>query len=261
MLKCFLCTLMLSFGYVGSVFSKETQACSDDVIAAVADWAKINTQNHPDISDACKVMPDKTDTTIAVAAFDVKSSPADDYGTKLQIVAIIKNGQVLTADRKEITEDSMTVVGEGSYTIDTAAYRLSPDTRAFGVIFDSDARGGSCPDYYAERELTLWVHDGNKLRAVLGTNLYGWVNLDDAWCNKKSESAHITLSVGKTINHGFYDLTLAAHVVKAEENNGEYTESGSRVIRKRLHYDGKTYGSDMFREFWYPKSIDKEPTN
>lgn len=245
--------LIISFFYLHPARANESQACDENVISAVAGWAKLKGEAHPVVSGACKAMPGKADTIIAAIAFDENGMPAEEGGVKIEVIALLKNGGVLAATRKEITEDSSTSVGQSSYTIDTAPYRISPDVRAFGVIFDSASRGPSCPEYFAGRELTLWVKEGDKLRPVFGTNLYGWINLDNNWCNKKFESASFTISVEKTTSHGFADLLLTAHVARVKDADGEYVETNKRTVKKVFHYDGVSYGTDMFNEFWYPK--------
>ncbi len=143
-----------------------------------------------------------------------------------------------------------------SYRIDTAPYRLSPDVRAFGVVFTSSARGPSCPDANTGEELTLWVREGGRIRPVFGTNLYGWVSVEGDACgpgtgDARSEDARMTIAVEKTSSHGFADLSITAHITKTQRKNGDYSDTGKRTARTIVHYDGKSYGIDMFRNFWY----------
>lgn len=236
---------------LGSASADSGQICNDHIISTVANWAKIDPQTHPVVAEACKIMPDKPDTTIAVMAFDENGVPAEEGGSKRQVIALIKDGRVLAAKQVEIDEDASRAVGESSFTIDTARYHLSPTTRAFGIIFNNSARGPSCPDFNADRELTLWILEGSQLRAVFGTNLYGWINLDSNFCDKEMAQADMTVSLEKTQSHGFADLLLTAHVIKTGTVAGEYTKLKERVVRKKYHYNGRSYGFHMFNEFWY----------
>lgn len=201
-------------------------------------------------------MPDAPDTTIAAVALDTNHvGPNNGDGNVTQVVALVKDGQVLAATRSTIEQDVLTQVG--SYRIDTAPYWLSPDVRAFGVIFDSSARGASCPDATADEELTLYVRDGSSLRPVFGTNREGWVAVDPDACDSahegaRSESANMTIAVEKTSSHGFADLALTAHIARTKLKNHDWVDLGTRTKRIVLHYNGKTYGIDMFRTFWYP---------
>jgi len=243
----------------------DAQACDDRIVEAVARWGavkgKLVSWDQEDgliAASACKAMPNAPGTTIAAIAFDTKhEGRGGDTGSKLQIIALVEAGKVVAAERSEIEEDALTAVG--SYRIDTAPYRLSPDVRAFGVVFTSGARGPSCPDAEASDELTLWVRDGKRLRAVFGTNLDGWVSVEGTACgaaagDARSESAHMTIAVEKTASHGFADLSVTAHITQSQRKDGDYTDTGKRVARTVLKYDGQSYGIDMFRNFWYPTS-------
>lgn len=243
----------------------DEQACNGDTVAAVAHWAGVKGKLVSWEEDggliaaaACKAMPDAPQTTIAAVAFDTKhEGPGADDGSKLQVIALVEGGKVVAAERSTIEEDALTEVGH--YRIDTAPYRLSADVRAFGVVFTSSARGASCPDASAEGELTLWIREGNRLRVVMGTNLDGWVSVEGTACgagtgDARSESAHITIAVEKTSSHGFADLSLTAHITQTQRKDGNYADTGKRTARTVLKYDGKSYGIDMFRNFWYPLS-------
>ncbi|WP_027820800.1 PA3715 family protein [Paraburkholderia bannensis] len=259
--------LPLAFALVATLSNparaSEEQPCSDDVVAAVAQWAGVNGSLGPWgngdgmlAAASCKAMPDAPDTTIAAVALDTNHvGPSSGDGNVTQVVALVKGGQVLAATRSTIEQDVLTQVG--GYRIDTAPYRLSPDVRAFGVIFDSSARGPSCADAAADHELTLFVREGRTLRPVFGTNLYGWVNIDPNSCGAGLEAEHdadasMTIAVEKTISHGFADLALSARVTRNEQKSQQRIETTKYTKRIVLHYDGKTYGINMFRDFWYP---------
>jgi hypothetical protein len=65
------------------------------------------------------------------------------------------------------------------------------------------------------------------------------------------EDADIAVAVEKTTSHGFADLSLVVTVNRSTYAGGKETKAPPRIVRNTLHYDGKTYGSDTFREFWY----------
>jgi hypothetical protein len=259
----------LAFAFaVAATFSNaacasDDQSCGDDVTAAVANWAGVEGKLAPwDSGDgliaaaSCKAMPDAPDTTIAAIAFDTNHvGPNSDDGNMTQVVALVKGAQVIAGVRSTIEEDALTQVG--SFHVDTAPYWLSPDVRAFGVVFDSSARGPSCADAAADHELTLYVREGRTLRPVFGTNLYGWVNTDPNSCGAGFVGAHnaeasITIAVEKTASHGFADLALSARVTRNRLEKDGWVETGRHTKRVVLHYDAKTYGINMFRDFWYP---------
>jgi len=249
--------------------AEEVQTCTEQTLAALAHTAHIDGDIKPApdgvvIAQACKPVPGEAGTLIAVAAFGRETEgDADDGGTKQQVVALVEaaSARVIAWNQSTIEEDAVTHVGESSYRIDTAPYRLAPGVRAFGVVFNSDARGPSCPDASADGELTLWLPDQHKLRAVLGTNLDGWVSVEGTACGAgsgaaRSESAHITLAIEPTQTHGFADIALTAHITSnLRTATGDVHDGPSRMQRTVLKYDGTSYGNDMFRTFWYPDSV------
>ncbi|HEM7879883.1 multidrug ABC transporter ATPase [Burkholderia contaminans] len=255
---------LLALTAAPAVQAADNQACNDTTVVSVARWAGITNArlaardtNRLVVASACKVMPNAPETTIAAVAFDsLPKSKNPDESNKLQVIALVEGSKVVAAEKSVIEEDAATEIGESSYRIDTAPYRLSPDVRAFGVVFTSSARGASCPDANASEELTLWVRDGNRIRPVFGTNLYGWVSVEGDACgpgvgDARSEEASMTIAVEKTSSHGFADLSITAHITKTQRKDGDYSETGKRTARTIVHYDGKSYGIDMFRNFWY----------
>ncbi|MCA8253614.1 multidrug ABC transporter ATPase [Burkholderia sp. AU31624] len=248
----------------------DSQSCNDETITAIARWAGIASAriatrdtNRLVVASACKVMPNAPETTIAAVAFDsLPKSKNPDESSKLQVVALVEGGTVVAAERSVIQEDAAIQIGENSYRIDTAPYRLSPDVRAFGVVFSSTAHGPSCPDAYMENELTLWIREGARIRPVFGTNLNGWVATTGTACGPdtsdlRSESARMTIAVEKTSHNGFADLSITAHVMNAESNDDKQPDAGKRTVRTIVKYDGKSYGSDMYRDFWYSPASKK----
>ncbi|MDE1556622.1 MULTISPECIES: multidrug ABC transporter ATPase [Comamonas] len=249
-----------------SAWADDEQACAPSTIAAVARWAGVSgplvpweTPGGLIAAAACKPLPDAPETTIAAIAFDtLQEGPTQGDGSKLQVVALVEHDTVVAAHRAQIEEDATTAVGR--YHIDTARYRLSPSVRAFGTVFHSHALGSRCGDANAGSELTLWVREGPQLRPVLGTNLRGWISIVGTPCMlqeslQRSEEARITLAVEKTSRHGFADLSLTAHVTQHEVRDGAAGQTRQRRVRTVLRYDGQSYGSDMFRDFWYPASL------
>jgi hypothetical protein len=261
--------LALMLGSLAAHASTGEQACNTRTLAAVARWADVQgrlvswEQSGGLIAAAaCKSMPDAPDTTIAAVAFDIHhEGPSHSDGSKLQVIALVEGERVLAAHRSTIEEDTLTAVG--SYRIDTARYHLAPGMRAFGTVFRSAARGPSCPDASADAELTLWLREGSTLRPVLGSNLHGWVSVQGESCSitmgdARSEEADISIAVEKTTSHGLADLVLTARITQIERKNGDFNDTGKRTARTVLRYDGRSYGSDMFRTFWYPAALRKE---
>ncbi|PRE03450.1 multidrug ABC transporter ATPase [Burkholderia ambifaria] len=261
---------LLALVLAPAAHATDNQPCDDAAITAVARWAgiasaRIATRDADRlvIASACKAMPNAPQTTIAAVAFDSLPKSENPGGNnKLQVIALVEGGKIVAAARSIVEEDATTEVGPDSYRIDTAPYRLSPDVRAFGVVFLSSARGPSCPDASASEELTLWVREGDRIRPVFGTNLYGWVSVEGDACgpgtgDARSEDANMTIAVEKTSSHGFADLSITAHIAKTQRKDGNYSETGKRTARTVVKYDGKSYGIDMFRDFWYSPAARK----
>ncbi|MCL2162057.1 MAG: multidrug ABC transporter ATPase [Betaproteobacteria bacterium] len=263
----------LAVAFTLPAHADDAQPCDSTTVEAVARWAeagangKLVSWNKPDglvAAAACKAMPNAPGTTVAAIAFDISREKMSGYadGYKLQVIALVEAGKVVAATQSILEEDASTEVGRNSYRIDTARYILSKDVRAFGVVFYSSARGASCPEANSGEELTLWIREGEHLRAIFGANLYGWVLLDGEPCaffdNKDvlTESARMTIGVEKTSSHGFADLSITAHVTHTLSNRDRDLDTTSkRTVRKVLKYDGQSYGPlNMFRTFWYPKA-------
>ncbi|WP_416269977.1 multidrug ABC transporter ATPase (plasmid) [Burkholderia cepacia] len=254
---------MLALAVAPVTHAADNQSCSDDIVTAIARWAgiasaRISTRDADRlvVASACKVMPNAPETTIAAVAFDsLPKSKNPIESNKLQVVALVEGGKVVAAEKSVVEEDAVTSVDQNSYRIDTAPYRLSPDVRAFGVVFTSSANVPHCAEAYAENELTLWVREGNRIRPVFGTNLDGWTIVKGSPCGPEigdtlTESAHMTIAVERTSSHGFADLSITARVDPPRNKD-------KRQIRTTVRYDGKSYGIDMFRTFWYPPSVMK----
>jgi hypothetical protein len=238
---------LVVFVTLPNAYAEQERTCSDDVIATVARWAEISGDPAERVSAAtCKVMPNAPQTTIAVVAFDIPSKKLwPDQRAWLQAITLIENGKVVAGNRSTIEEDGLTAVGGYSYRIDTARYQLSPAVRAFGVVFSSDVVWPGAAQAYAGGELTLWIRDKDRLQPVFGTNLYGAISLD-RYGLRSSENviqASMTIGIEETSHHGFADLSITAHIEGYADK---------RIARTIVRYDGKSYGIDMFQNFWYP---------
>ena len=264
--------LAVAFTPSAHALYEDKQPCDSGTVEAVARWAgvkgKLVSWDEPDgliAAAACKVMPNAPGTTIAAIAFDINhEGPRRDDGNKMQIIALVEAGKVLVANRSTIVEDAITAVGD--YRIDTARYILSKDVRAFGVVFYSNVSGSRCAEGGASEELTLWIREGEHLRAIFGTNLSSWALIDGETCSLEDNDVRIqrsrmTIGIERTSSHGFADLSITAHVTETLSNrDGDDSITGERTVRKVLKYDGQSYGPlNMFRTFWYPERRGDEP--
>lgn len=252
------CISLLAMAFAPLVHANDKQSCDPVVVDAVAAWAHAGSEpvkaygfsrDDADIAGACKAMPDTPDITIATMAFG-KGASTD---TKRHVVALVRNGHVVAGGSEDLDEDAAFSVGD--FTIDTARYNLAPGVRAFGVKVDNGTSGPKCADNNADAPLTLWIREGTRLRPVMTTNLWGVHSVVGVTgCtggDTVSEVANITVAVDKGTSHGFADLVLVAKVKRSRYKDDDEIGTEQRTARQTLHYDGKTYGSDPFREFWY----------
>jgi hypothetical protein len=159
-----------------------------------------------------------------------------------------------------IQEDAITEVGRGSLQIDTARYQLTEDVRAFGIRFDSTARGPSCAEGSIDDDLTLFYPDDHVLRPVL--SLYMKVQRAFTGCigsatgHDSGEYAELSIAVEKSISHGFHDLKVVAHVMPYSDQEEEEPAKEKKLAKTRfesyiLKYDGSRYvHSDKNPPWW-----------
>ena len=269
-LPLFVATFMLP------AYADEAQTCDDETIKLVAVWArfegKLVSADEADdggdglvVAAACKAMPNAPGTTIAAIAFDtsevVRETNYPEQRDILRVIALVEVGKVVAAHRSNDSEDAVVQYDRDSYRIDTARYKLSKDVRAFGVVFDTAGRKPSAVDAWTDKELTLWIREGENLRAVFGTNLYGWVYIDSIYrdgrfAGVRAESAEMTISVEKTLSHGFADLAITARVMQwpCGEQNDEY-DCPETIRKVVVNYNGQSYGLDYDSTFWWSPSV------
>ena len=51
--------------------------------------------------------------------------------------------------------------------------------------------------------------------------------------------------------------TVTAHVMNAVSDEDKQPNAEKRTVRAVVKYDGKSYGSDMYRDFWYSPASKK----
>ena len=200
-------------------------------------------------SEACKIWPYKPDLLLVAIAYD----EGVEYEKSLFIAVIDKKTrQVVSSLKQAIYEDATTEVGERSLRLDTARYQLANDVRAFGVRFNSSARGASCGEAYWNDELTLLVPEGKDLRPVTSLNLYQqrWLEgCPAATSSARWEDATLTVDMDKASTNGLFDLVITARITV----NSMGTATGKtkdRIEQHRLRYDGATYQKGKSVPWW-----------
>lgn len=243
-------TLMLCCLLAVGAGAHENDVCNPDAYAAVGKSLKLPTLT-PDkvVSASCRTWPYKPDLLLAVFAWD----EGVEYEKK-QLVAIIdkKSRSVVSSFQDVIEEDAVTEVGGNSLSLDTARYQLSDKIRAFGIRFNSAARGASCGEAYWGDELTLFVPEGKVLRPVITLNLYQqrWhQGCPVATSAARWDDATLTVGIAKSATNGFHDLEITAKISR-NDIRSEVDEPGL-IERHTLKYDGKRYDKNNKLAPWW----------
>lgn len=247
-----LAALMFCCVLSGSAYAQgDEDQCGPDAYAAVNKSMKI-TRLSPDnvVSAACRTWPYKTNLLLAVFGYDERVK----YEKKL-LVSVIdkKTKRVVSSFQDVVYEDALTEVGEYSLKLDTARYQLAENVRAFGIRFNSTARGASCGEARWGNELTLFVPEGKNLRPVASLNMYQqqWHRgCPAAMSSALWEDATLTVGMAKSATNGFQDLEITAKIeVNAIESPTENLKN--RIEQHTLRYDGKYYKKERNLVPWW----------
>jgi hypothetical protein len=243
---------------------EKADACANKTLSAIAKCYKLPGLRAAGpggpgrvVAHACTPSPYGTDALLAAVAYSrspAKVAPGSrEMG--LAVAMLDRAGERVISGHLDasLTEDVTFMLGETSLRIDDARYELAPGVRAFGVVIDSAGYFRNCADTDTDSEFMLWIREGETLRAVMGTNLWGAAGVDGGLCpspgrpNPRAVAAKLTVGVEKTVTSGFADLSLTAVA---------YLVKPPRVLaRTLLKYDGNSYGVNMNRTFWYPEAV------
>jgi hypothetical protein len=191
----------------------------------------------------CKSWPYRPNIMLTALAYTPPVGASDT--SKQLLVAMVDRqaGQVVGSYRSFIDEDGATEVGPNSLSLDTAAYQLAPDQRAFGVRFSSSARGPSCADAGSYNTLTLLLPQGATLRRLLELDMVQQQAvagcLGSATGHNVIDNAELTLAVAPTTSKGLADLVATARITRYSEATEK--EAAPRTERVQLKYDGSGY--------------------
>ncbi|GJN52008.1 hypothetical protein [Pseudomonas tohonis] len=253
--------LLACAGLANPAQARDPQPCSAPLVKALAKqlgqsgWTTPDSDGEgPLVAAACKPWPDDKAQSVVALAYVRPGDEGVAQGERSLALLVAKvdgrSGALLERYDSTLDEDAATEVSGDSLWLDTARYHLAPGVRAFGLVFDSTARGASCPDGGSDEELTLFAPDGKALRPVLKAYLSEWTTIKGTLCvndpDFMTESAKVTLDLARTSSNGFADLVLAAKVTGDSAAGEKYL----RTVRKTLKYDGKQYPHETFPRFW-----------
>lgn len=216
------------------------------------------------VAQACKVWPYDEAITLATVAY-VQSVADVAQGDRMlgRIVAMVSSVDhgFLAGFRDVIAEDAVTALRDDGLWLDTARYDFLPGQRAFGTVFQSSARGPSCPDRGFNDDLTLFVREGSRLRPVFRTYLQTWAAIEGSTCDDShvsvADSTQTTIGISKSRSHGYADLVIRTPITRFRRDpraGGLNERAVVRTARRVVRYDGDSYGLDPFRNlfFWLP---------
>jgi len=201
---------------------------------------------------ACKTNPGNKKITIAAIAYESKKKYI-----KALVIALVDNvrGKVISSYSGEIGEDAAMRVQSGSLWIDTAAYNLRNDVRAFGLDVTSGYIS-NCGDGGMGAVRTLYVQEGKTIRPVLEDltmSYWSFIQVGQSRCTGAdapeesiTENFGLSISVSNTKTNGYNDLSITA--VSSRDD-------GKKTNREPFHfnllYDGKKYRTEeMQKAFW-----------
>lgn len=228
------------------------QNCTEEIYDAVSRYLKIENfvpivHDGIIVSEACKSWPHDINFLLVAFAYD----KGVENEKSLLVAMLDKKTLEIIADFKAvISEDAVTEAGQNSLQLDTAKFQLTGDIRAFGLHFNSSARGASCAEGVAWDELTLFVQEKNKLRPILKMEMQfqnalngciGSATGHDIW-----EYGRRTISIAKTKSNGFADL-LITETISVDANTEEIPKSINTKKKVRTYlmkYNGKEYATE-----------------
>ncbi|MDP1772739.1 MAG: hypothetical protein Q8L15_10680 [Methylobacter sp.] len=225
------------------------EVCTKETYDAVGQYLRIEnlgprSQGGVIVSESCKSWPYGGNFLLVAFVFD----EGIEYEKSLTLALMNKKTKRIVSNYKGvITEDAVTEVGETSLRLDTARYQLSKDVRAFGLRFNSTARGPSCADGASWDELTLFVPEKNNLRPILKMDMQfqnalsgciGSATDHDVW-----EYGSRTISVADTVTNGLSDLRIVETITVDTDmdNLPRGVSDKKRVNSYFLKFDGKEY--------------------
>ena len=250
------------------------QECDAAALKVIADYLNVKdfylhdfeTNAGVIVSAACKAAPQDPNITLAAVGYSAAdkktlqstaNQESDTDNEKELIVAMLDNTSkhILSIYKSTMYEDAVVEVYRDSLRLDTAAYQLAPKVRAFGLRFDSGARGASCPDAWQRDDLQLFVRNGAKLRPVFAAPMSqslakkGCANAG-ASMETLVEEASLTIKVLKSKTNGYADLMLSA-LISTDGSDPVAQTIKPRVEHEVMHYDGEKYVTNKKDAPWW----------
>jgi hypothetical protein len=272
--------LLAALCYSGISFAKEREACDFTLLqAALSKTLKLDlmpekpSSDKPDsvISIDCKTLPNDANLLITAINYEKEvpsnSGPPQNDSINFALALIDKrNKRIHRIYRTSLQQDAATRFDYG-WTIDTAAYQLSPNLRAFALL--GGDTGYKCEhDGGASNELKLFADFDGQLQMLYEVGYISRMRKDRVSgfpCRigeqKWAEIHHtidLVFSIAPTSSQGLQDIHVFAKV-KSEWNIGQDYEKefetrmrisltlpkDQRIRVGTLRFNGATYAGDL----------------
>jgi hypothetical protein len=217
-----------------------------DCTDRLAEWAHtLHPERSADSDHAvCKAWPANPAHTLAVLPWPQQGASEDETTYDLEIlVADSATGKII-AHRYEPSAITSDAIRLDRIALDTAAWQLTPQQRAFGVSANYEGASRVAP--FGATVLSLYVLEGTQLRRVLGDlttqqNTGDW----DGNCAGDFSATTRTLSIGPVGKKGYAALKIAEKIVETSNTPIEKECASKSTTGKRtsytLDYDGASY--------------------
>ena len=132
------------------------------------------------------------------------------YSLKTWIVVVENSGKILSKTFVNMESDAVVLT---RFSIDTAPYQVSENSRAFGIR--TVYRGSSRANPYDYESISLFIRKGNELKIILKD--FVLEQFDGEWdTNCAGEFTHQdkVLIVSNNLTNGYYDITVKNKITK-----------------------------------------------
>lgn len=132
------------------------------------------------------------------------------YSLKTWIVVVENSGKILSKTFVNMESDAVVLT---RFSIDTAPYQVSENSRAFGIR--TVYRGSSRANPYDYESISLFIRKGNELKIILKD--FVLEQFDGEWdTNCAGEFTHQdkVLIVSNNLTNGYYDITVKNKISK-----------------------------------------------
>lgn len=203
-------SLLLAISLAAIVSPRASSASEDDRCQAKTLRVLEDVIGRDKIKDilahSCRLSPGG-DHLIATAAYQPHDYKESD-NLPFLVVLLKDNHRPVAKYLGEIVVDATVYVQARSLEIDTGRYNLAPGVRAFGLRLRA-TRTPKCAEATTDRNLTLFIQEGHRLRPVLGpTPTYYSVARDGAFCTPDVivDDWNMLLSINDHQSNGFRDI-------------------------------------------------------